>query len=593
MSGHDDRKDSQPPRFTQAELTNFLGSTGQFGHHNSPALGNFVAPSNIEAFAKALQEQQQHNAFAYSSSQQTSSYPHHSAQDHMQSSGAAAAAAAAAAHAALRPGEFQHSSSSAARNSISSLQTSRYPQYFYSEPRIEDQAVAGAYPPPNYVGAGGPGDSRSSSTGASGQSSLHNPYAHTQAPHHHHQQQRHTQSQTPTHLQNHTSSHQQQNAHPSHHQSTLNIAQYQMGHVPFGGYSTGNPPGGPAPPAGVTSHSQTSRHINNSNPMQHVFDNNLAPSLLGKRKGRDDFAEGSLPGHTAEISPLISTSSAGDPASSLGSGSGEGDPPDAPPAHERIRGRNYMVKGCVKRWDGKRFARCCDAPNCNKLAQGTTNYCKNHGGGSRCKVQGCTRAARGGSDKCAAHGGGKRCEHPGCEHAAIGRNLCRRHGGGKVCNVSGCQNNARGKSHYCAMHKSRAKMALSNSATQAVPHGATETRTVPPLLSVSLSPSLQSQGPSSQFAGPMPPFHSFEGRNIPQSQQNVIHGLAAAAAATSSSSASAGGHHPSFVGQQHHFQHQSLYGSHGLHLPRSSSAFIQQNPGPQRSSSSGSSSPYT
>ena len=46
--------------------------------------------------------------------------------------------------------------------------------------------------------------------------------------------------------------------------------------------------------------------------------------------------------------------------------------------NQRIKGQVYLVKGVMKRWDGRRFIRCCIAPNCRKLAQGSTLYCKQH-----------------------------------------------------------------------------------------------------------------------------------------------------------------------------------------------------------------------
>lgn len=70
----------------------------------------------------------------------------------------------------------------------------------------------------------------------------------------------------------------------------------------------------------------------------------------------------------------------------------------------RVKGQIYVVKGVRKKWDGKRFARCCVTLGCPKLAQGATKYCKAHGGGSRCCVDNCPRAARGGSYYCANHG---------------------------------------------------------------------------------------------------------------------------------------------------------------------------------------------
>mmetsp|Transcript_25834 Transcript_25834/g.31731 ORF Transcript_25834/g.31731 Transcript_25834/m.31731 type:complete len:255 (-) Transcript_25834:320-1084(-) len=99
-----------------------------------------------------------------------------------------------------------------------------------------------------------------------------------------------------------------------------------------------------------------------------------------------------------------------------------------PPASDRLKGRVYIVRGTLKKWDGKRFARCCRNAFCTKLAQGPTNYCKAHGGGTRCKVSGCKKAARGGSECCAVHGGGKKCLEDNCtKPAEIEDPHCRRH----------------------------------------------------------------------------------------------------------------------------------------------------------------------
>jgi len=54
-----------------------------------------------------------------------------------------------------------------------------------------------------------------------------------------------------------------------------------------------------------------------------------------------------------------------------------------PPTSQRLKGKLYVVRGSVKRWDGKRFAKCCAVKVCTKLAQGPTNFCKSHGGGSK------------------------------------------------------------------------------------------------------------------------------------------------------------------------------------------------------------------
>mmetsp|Transcript_18988 Transcript_18988/g.31038 ORF Transcript_18988/g.31038 Transcript_18988/m.31038 type:complete len:346 (+) Transcript_18988:2053-3090(+) len=123
-----------------------------------------------------------------------------------------------------------------------------------------------------------------------------------------------------------------------------------------------------------------------------------------------------------------------------------------PLAANRVKGQLYLVKGKRKKWDGKRFARCCSVTTCDKLAQGTTAYCKNHGGGTRCSYENCSKAARGGSQLCAAHGGGRRCTFEGCSKAAIGQHFCRKHGGGRQCSHPGCTTSARGKTEYCVSH---------------------------------------------------------------------------------------------------------------------------------------------
>jgi len=91
----------------------------------------------------------------------------------------------------------------------------------------------------------------------------------------------------------------------------------------------------------------------------------------------------------------------------------------------RIKGKVYMVKSEWKKWDGKRFARCCKL--CNKLAQGNTYFCKGHGGGLRCAFVACTKASRGSSMLCASHGGGRRCVVQSCKSAAIESGRCRAH----------------------------------------------------------------------------------------------------------------------------------------------------------------------
>jgi hypothetical protein len=147
---------------------------------------------------------------------------------------------------------------------------------------------------------------------------------------------------------------------------------------------------------------------------------------------------------------------AGAGSGSSAGGHSEDDEPvvagECPPAELREKGRVYTVRGHLKKWDGRRFARCCGANGCTKLAQGPTNYCKGHGGGTRCKSAGCKKAARGGSDCCAVHGGGKRCKNFGCVKAAVGNDFCRRHGGGRRCLTADCSGTARGSATMCSAH---------------------------------------------------------------------------------------------------------------------------------------------
>jgi len=69
----------------------------------------------------------------------------------------------------------------------------------------------------------------------------------------------------------------------------------------------------------------------------------------------------------------------------------------------RVRGRYYRVRGVIKRWDGKRFAKCCGVTGCRKLAQGPTTLCKSHGGGARCRFPSCSDAARSCTKFCIQH----------------------------------------------------------------------------------------------------------------------------------------------------------------------------------------------
>jgi hypothetical protein len=88
------------------------------------------------------------------------------------------------------------------------------------------------------------------------------------------------------------------------------------------------------------------------------------------------------------------------------------------------------------------------------LLQGTTELCKAHGGGNRCKMEGCRKSAVGTTDCCIGHGGGDRCAHESCTKSAIGNTkLCKGHGGGKRCIQYGCAKSANSKhGQYCIAH---------------------------------------------------------------------------------------------------------------------------------------------
>uniref|UniRef100_A0A453SFE1 WRKY19-like zinc finger domain-containing protein n=1 Tax=Aegilops tauschii subsp. strangulata TaxID=200361 RepID=A0A453SFE1_AEGTS len=43
---------------------------------------------------------------------------------------------------------------------------------------------------------------------------------------------------------------------------------------------------------------------------------------------------------------------------------------------------------------------------CTKGAQGSTDFCKSHGGGRRCTHPDCTKGAEGSTPFCKGHGGG-------------------------------------------------------------------------------------------------------------------------------------------------------------------------------------------
>jgi hypothetical protein len=62
--------------------------------------------------------------------------------------------------------------------------------------------------------------------------------------------------------------------------------------------------------------------------------------------------------------------------------------------------------------------------NCQKGAEGSTLFCKAHGGGKRCTHEGCAKSAAGATSFCIGHGGGRRCNHAvalgeSCSHMAV------------------------------------------------------------------------------------------------------------------------------------------------------------------------------
>jgi hypothetical protein len=105
----------------------------------------------------------------------------------------------------------------------------------------------------------------------------------------------------------------------------------------------------------------------------------------------------------------------------------------------------------------RRRRKLCQYPDgCDKSAQGSTMFCKAHGGGKRCQFpDGCGKSARGSTLFCKSHGGGKRCQYPkGCGKSAEGSTLfCVAHGGGKRCQyLDGCDKGAEGSTIFCVAH---------------------------------------------------------------------------------------------------------------------------------------------
>ena len=132
-----------------------------------------------------------------------------------------------------------------------------------------------------------------------------------------------------------------------------------------------------------------------------------------------------------------------------------------------------LVKGAWRkvRNRGRKYRACCTRRGCIMNAQGATDYCKGHGGGTRCTHVDdetgapCPRSARDATDYCSAHGGGTRCAHVDdetetpCRHGAEGTTeYCSAHGGGKRCahvddeTDAPCRHGARGATDYCRGH---------------------------------------------------------------------------------------------------------------------------------------------
>jgi len=111
-----------------------------------------------------------------------------------------------------------------------------------------------------------------------------------------------------------------------------------------------------------------------------------------------------------------------------------------------------LIIGCDDLTAGCR----CQFPACTKGAQGSTMFCKAHGGGKRCIIAGCNKGAEGSTPLCKGHGGGKRCAFDGggiCTKSVHGGTLyCVAHGGGKRCAVEGCAKSARGRTDFCVRH---------------------------------------------------------------------------------------------------------------------------------------------
>ncbi|THU51600.1 hypothetical protein C4D60_Mb06t32720 [Musa balbisiana] len=116
------------------------------------------------------------------------------------------------------------------------------------------------------------------------------------------------------------------------------------------------------------------------------------------------------------------------------------------------KGAQGSTMFCKAHGGGKR----CSFSGCAKGAEGSTPFCKGHGGGKRCSFQGggvCPKSVHGGTFFCVAHGGGKRCAILGCTKSARGRtSFCVRHGGGKRCKSMDCRKSAQGNTDFCKAH---------------------------------------------------------------------------------------------------------------------------------------------
>ena len=111
----------------------------------------------------------------------------------------------------------------------------------------------------------------------------------------------------------------------------------------------------------------------------------------------------------------------------------------------------------------------CIEPNCKKSAQGKSDKCKAHGGGTRCVEPNCKKSAQGKSDKCIEHGGGARCVEPNCKKSAQGKSdKCKAHGGGTRCIEPNCKKSAVGKSDKCVEHGGGARCVEPNCKKSAI-----------------------------------------------------------------------------------------------------------------------------